>query len=240
MIFFLGTHIPQWLNKVQVPLFISRRRLVEIKKPKEATCPWALDSGGFSELSLFGTWTITPKQYAEEVARWSWQIGGMVFAAQQDWMCEPMILKKTGLSLREHQTRSLDNYDALINLNPNLPWLPVLQGWEELDYLWHLDALRRRYPVSHVGLGSVCRRQGTLEIQGIVERLAKEGVDLHGFGVKTRGLERYAHLLHSSDSMAWSYAARRSEPLPGCRGHKNCANCLSYALQWRERLVGRI
>jgi hypothetical protein len=25
--------------------------------------------------------------------------------------------------------------------------------------------------------------------------------------------------------------------MPGCTGHKNCANCLPYALQWRTNLL---
>jgi hypothetical protein len=39
--------------------------------------------------------------------------------------------------------------------------------------------------------------------------------------------------------MAWSYRARRSPALPGCTGHRNCANCLRYALAWRARLRTR-
>ena len=38
--------------------------------------------------------------------------------------------------------------------------------------------------------------------------------------------------------MAWSYAARRQPPLPGCTGHKNCANCLTYATRWRAKVCG--
>jgi hypothetical protein len=36
--------------------------------------------------------------------------------------------------------------------------------------------------------------------------------------------------------MAWSYAARRAPVLPGCTGHRNCANCLAYATRWRDRI----
>lgn len=39
--------------------------------------------------------------------------------------------------------------------------------------------------------------------------------------------------------MAWSYAARRADPLPGCTGHRNCANCLTYATAWRNRILDR-
>lgn len=88
-----------------------------------------------------------------------------------------------------------------------------------------------------VGLGSVCRRQSSSEIAAIVTALAGRGIQLHGFGVKITGLRRYGHLLTSFDSMAWSYAARRSPALPGCQTHRNCANCLHYAARWRHRVL---
>jgi len=88
-----------------------------------------------------------------------------------------------------------------------------------------------------VGLGSVCRRQAGVDIEVIVQRLAGAGLRLHGFGVKTLGLERYADLLASSDSLAWSFRARHDQPLPQCE-HKACSSCLRYALAWRERLLG--
>ncbi|MEQ4723146.1 hypothetical protein [Nonomuraea sp. B19D2] len=81
------------------------------------------------------------------------------------------------------------------------------------------------------------RRQSTGEITAIVTALASAGLRLHGFGVKTGGLDRYGYRLSSADSMAWSYAARREPPLPGCASHKNCANCLIYARRWRSRLL---
>ncbi len=39
--------------------------------------------------------------------------------------------------------------------------------------------------------------------------------------------------------VAWSYDARRGEPLPG-HAHRNCANCLPYALRWRARILNRL
>ena len=50
---------------------------------------------------------------------------------------------------------------------------------------------------------------------------------------------RYADCLASADSLAWSFEARRAAPLPGC-GHASCANCLRYAVAWRERAFGRL
>jgi hypothetical protein len=52
--FFLGTHMPHWLGLLDIPLFVSHRRLGRLKTLPRALGPWALDSGGFSELALFG------------------------------------------------------------------------------------------------------------------------------------------------------------------------------------------
>lgn len=43
-------------------------------------------------------------------------------------MCEPIMLHKTGLSIAEHQARTLSYYEELLQLAPKLPWVLVLQG----------------------------------------------------------------------------------------------------------------
>lgn len=61
---YLGTHETSWLRSAGVPLFISHRRLARLKRTLPvAIAPWALDSGGFSELSLYGGWKTTPSEY---------------------------------------------------------------------------------------------------------------------------------------------------------------------------------
>ncbi|MFG1856801.1 hypothetical protein ACGFJT_33545 [Actinomadura geliboluensis] len=240
-LFYLGAHQPHWLWTARFPLFVSHRQLARRARLRPAVCRWALDSGGFTELSLHGRWITTPGQYAEAGARYAEHLGMPDFLSQQDLMCEPFMVERTGLSVREHQERTVANYLDLRALAPALPWLPVVQGWTLPDYL-HCVELYASAGVDlaalpRVGLGSVCRRQSTAEIGHIVATLAGLGLKLHGFGVKTGGLHRYGHQLASADSMAWSYNARRLPPLPECRGHKNCANCLTYATQWRARLL---
>jgi hypothetical protein len=168
----------------------------------------------------------------------------MDFAAPQDWMCEPAMLARTGRSVPEHQERTVANYLELRHIAPGLPFIPVIQGWTLADYLRCAELYQQAgidlASLPRCGLGSVCRRQSTAEIASIVAVLASGGLRLHGFGVKTSGLDRYGHLLASADSMAWSYAARRSPPLAGCTGHKNCANCLTYATRWRGKIVTRL
>jgi hypothetical protein len=242
--FFLGTHQPGWLTDSPVPLFISDRRLRTIKRPLPAVCDWALDSGGFTELSTHGTWNNgpTPAEYVNRIRTYQRRIGRLQWAAPQDWMCEPWIVAKTGLSVLEHQSRTIDNLLELRELGPELPIIPVLQGWTVDDYLRHIDLYRAvgvdltAEPL--VGLGSVCRRQGTDEIGQIVVAVRDAGVArLHGFGVKALGLRRYGQMLTSADSMAWSMQARREPPLPGCSGHINCANCRRYAYAWARQMA---
>lgn len=242
VIFYLGTHRPAWLEQTGVPLFVSRRTLAARRRLPRALGRWAMDSGGFSELSMHGKWTIGSTPYAAEVRRSVSEIGGLDWAAIQDWMCEPWILAKTGLDIAEHQARTVQSYEDLLAAAPDLPWAPVLQGWQREDYLRHLDLyLRRGHDLRSapiVGLGSVCRRQATSEAAQLVRELSGLGLRLHGFGLKQGAFARGAHhQLVSADSLAWSFAARRrSGKCPAGRA-KNCANCLHYALEWREGVL---
>jgi hypothetical protein len=158
-------------------------------------------------------------------------------------MCEPQMLARTGLTVDRHQALTVENVSLLREHAPDIPWIPVLQGWTKADYL----ACAQRYeragieladePI--VGVGSVCKRQGTQAIGDIFGELSRAGIACHGFGVKTQGLALYSESLASSDSMAWSMDARRSAPLPG-HTHKNCADCAEWALAWRERVLASI
>lgn len=272
MRFYLGTHRPNWLWHVtDVPLFVSHRVLRGRRRrfPK-ATTSWALDSGGFTELSLYGEWRTSPVEYVAAVRRYAAELGGLAWASPQDWMCEPWITAKTGLSVAEHQARTIANYLQLRDLAPELPFIPVLQGWDEADYHAHADAYAAAgidlTAQDVVGVGSVCRRQATGQIAAILDGLWARGLRMHGFGVKTAGLALYADDLVSADSLAWSYSARvdarhpatqSARPGPGgtspsdqhspvasgsasgC-GKNSCANCLHYALAWRDQLLARL
>lgn len=243
MRFFLGTHQPGWLASAGVPLFVSYRRLANRRTLPRAAAAWALDSGGFTELSLYGDWRTRPAAYLAAVRRFRDEIGRLAWAAPMDWMCEPFLTARTGLSVAEHQRRTVDNFRQLRESAPELPIVPVLQGWRLPDYLSCVERYARagvdltREPV--VGLGSICRRQHSGEAAAIVTTLAALGIRLHGFGFKTQGLRSCAGDLVSADSLAWSYDARRKPALPGHR-HGNCANCLPYALAWRTRTLRQL
>lgn len=236
MKFYLGTHMPNWLARSVVPLFVSHRRLCSLKTLPRAICSWMLDSGAFSEVAEHGCYLSTARDYVASAYRYYNEIGSCQGMAIRDWMCEPHVVKRTGLSVRQHQGLTVDSYKELLDLAPDLPWIPVLQGYEIDEYRQHLDDYNdagfdlQRLP--RVGVGSICRRQHTDEIAQIVTMFSLHGLKLHGFGVKVKGLDKYAEHLVSADSMAWSKQARHEAPLKGHSGHKNCANCRTYAELW--------
>lgn len=125
--FYLGSPEPSWLGRDEfcdeprVPLFVSHRRLARLKTLPRARTSWALDSGGFTELSMYGDWTLHAVDYAKIVRRYYDQIGCMEWAAPQDWMCEPWILEKTGRTIQDHQLRTVANYADLRYEDDYLP-----------------------------------------------------------------------------------------------------------------------
>jgi len=293
--FYLGVHKRRWLERTDVPLFVSRSSLREsVGTFPRAKGPWSLDSGGFTEVGTYGHWTTSPSDYAREVRLWQREIGNMDWAAPQDSMCEPIVLlrslvfegviegerelvnekgfnvtkahleKKYGVDaerfgrqdwLRQrvcvHQQRTIDNLINLRELSPEVPWIPVLQGWMPEDYFAHAEAYGRAgidlRAEQTVGLGSVCRRKRLDGARKVIEVLAGPGwgLRLHGFGLKTDAFMDpvVAAGLVSADSLAWSLGARKKRGrgkrcVTGThRESMSCANCLDYALEWRERTL---
>lgn len=245
--FYLGTHKDGWLAEpafAGVPLFVSRRTLEARTRLPRAVGPWALDSGGFTELSMHGGWTMPARAYAALVRRFRDEIGNLAWAAPQDWMCEEIVVRRTGLSVERHQARTVRNLLELRAIAPELPIVPVLQGYTEAEYLRCVDL----YDAAGVdltleplvGVGSVCRRQATHEAAAIFRRLRTLGLRTHAFGAKTLGLELYGQEVASADSLAWSFQARMKRiRMEGCT-HPNCANCRVWALAWRERVLARV
>ncbi len=171
---------------------------------------WLMDSGAFTEVARHGRYRTTPATYAGLIRRWA-TCGRLLGAVAQDYMCEPFVLARTGLSVADHQRLTIERYDALCAEPLPVPVMPVLQGYRVREYLLHLaqygDRLRERM---WVGVGSLCRRNGSPEevadILGSV-RLQRPDLRLHGFGLKQLALEHpeVREALYSCDSMAWSY-----------------------------------
>lgn len=244
--------MPHWLTLTSMPLFIARRRLA--RYPGElprAMGPWVLDSGGYSELNPKGPgrWTVTIEQYAAEVTRYAAEVGRLEWAAPMDYMCEPDVVAHTGLTVAEHQRRTTRNYLDLRD-RCGAVIAPVLQGWTVTDYQRHAEQYAAagvtldQEPV--VAVGSVCRRGQDREIHTIIRTLAADGFRLHAFGVRAPALGGIADVVASADSLSWSWQARkraRAGELPDHphpRGGRSCANCLTFATDWRSRTLAKL
>lgn len=253
--FYLGAHSRAWLwsGEADFPLFVSDHIMARSRVLHRAVVRWALDSGAYSQLSRHGAWQVTPRAYVQHVASYVAEVGSMDWAAPMDWMCEPHVVAKTGLSVTEHQYRTVMNLTELEALWPEYsdapcPLIPVLQAAPgDADGYLRCAAMYEdagvdlaSYPT--VGVGSVCRAQSTSLIWRVAEELHPLGLPLHWFGVKSSGLPAVWHpgTFASFDSMAWSYAARREPPLPGCTYHQHCSDCIIWARRWRQQVLNRM
>jgi hypothetical protein len=234
--FYLGLHLPHYLSISDVPLFISDRLLRKRKSYPIAKTKWGLDSGGFTELNMHGRWITTSDEYISRVKVYKEVIGKLSFAAPQDWMCEAQVLKKTGKNVPYHIDRTVDNF-LLLREELGAVVIPVIQGFTLAEYMSCINEYAKHgidlTTESTVGLGTICRRQHTLEAQSIIRTIAELGISLHGFGLKITALKNISTVIKSADSMAWSYGARvTNEKLAGCTHSGNCANCFTYAKEW--------
>lgn len=213
MIFYVGLHQP-CDAKHFAHCCISINRLVT-RKSKFPVGRWLMDSGAFTEISRFGKYRRSVGAYYAEALRW-FENGGLDAIVAQDYMCEPFILKKTGLRVADHQALTIARYDALIGLVRGAAYvLPVLQGFSPESYVAHLMQYGGRLAAgAWVGVGSICKRNGSpIDIVNVLSAIkdCRPDLRLHGFGLKKTALMHPAvrAALHSADSMAWSFSARR-------------------------------
>ncbi len=210
--FFVGLHQPSDVQHF-ARSFVSVNRLRGRKKPLGGG-GWIMDSGAFTEIATHGGYRHSVAEYAAEIKRWAYD-PNLLAAAAQDYMCEPHILARTGLTVAEHQRLTIERYDALIAEATGVYILPVLQGYAPAEYVDHIRQYGERLATgAWVGVGSVCKRNGDPRaIEAVLWAIKQERPDLrlHGFGLKSTALGSglVRSLLHTADSMAWSYAARR-------------------------------
>ena len=230
MRFFVGLHQPSDARHFDAA-FVSVNRL-RARKSAFAVGDWIMDSGAFTEISRHGEYRHSVAEYAAQIVRWK-DNGTLLAAVSQDYMCEPFILAKTGMTVWEHQEKTIARYDELLRCETGVYIMPVLQGFEPSDYIRHVRMYGDRFAHGQwVGVGSVCKRNS--DIRAIEEVLraihhVRPDLKLHGFGLKTTALSSGVvdRLLHTADSMAWSFSARMN----GRNGN-----------DWREaaRFVNRI
>ena len=232
MRFFTGLHQPSDARHFDAA-FVSVNRL-RGRKSAFVVGDWIMDSGAFTEISTHGHYRHGVAEYAAEIRRWA-SNGNLLAAVAQDWMCEPWIVEKTGLSVAEHQRQTIERYDDLLREDvAGVYIMPVLQGYAPDDYVLHLSMYGQR--LAHgawVGVGSICKRNGDPRAVAAVlvaVKRARPDLRIHGFGLKTTALAHplVRSLLESADSMAWSFSARVERRNP---------NDWREAVRWTERIA---
>lgn len=117
--------------------------------------------------------------------------------------------------IKVHQQRTIERYDALLAEDTGAYIMPVLQGYSPGEYRSHIRQYGERLKAGMwVGVGSVCKRNtNIMSIWMVLEAIHDERPDLllHGFGLKKTSLQEpmIRDHLHTADSMAWSFAARK-------------------------------
>jgi hypothetical protein len=213
MQFYPGLHQPSDAKHFRRAC-ISIKRLQRRKKPLH--CPQVMiDSGAFTELYIHGRYTHSVADHARQLRRLHSGVAAIEIAVAQDYMCEPFILRRTGLTIEQHQRLTIERYDELRSLIHEFPILPVLQGYDPSDYVRHIDLYGDRLvPAARVGVGSVCKRNGSpVDVANVLATIkgVRADLHLHGFGIKLTAIKdgSVRALLDSADSMAWSYSARK-------------------------------
>lgn len=232
-LFYTGLHQPSDAKHF-ARACISINRLIPRKK-RIGDCKVFGDSGAFTALLLNGRFIDTVAQLA---AHWRRIIESGVADVEvivaQDFMCEPFMLARTDATdvalarmrgrygpverrklVRIHQRWTIERYDALLAENLPCLILPVLQGFDPVEYKTHVAMYGDRLKPGHwTGVGSVCKRNANpaaiLTVLSTIKAVRPD-LRLHGFGVKLTSLKNAAirALLFTADSMAWSFSARK-------------------------------
>lgn len=243
---------------VSLNRYLRNGKLRHIKPANGRTL---VDSGAFSMLKDHGRWIYTVPEFVAALGR-----ENVAAVAGMDMMCEEIVIEGgdskdghfvgsrqfLGLPanatlddcIYEHQRITVSHHVEITRLAPELNVFPTIQGSTLTQYL-RCVAMYKAAGVDLttlplVGLGSVCRRQASSEIDLIVTTLHAMGIRLHGFGVKAKGLEAYGPLLESADSMAWSIGGRHRVKLCPHGVVKHEANCPIAAVRWWREVSGRV
>ena len=188
----------QYLPRVMLSASFTRT----LKKPYKMDRPWMMDSGIGGMFKPDSKPRLSIEEYAEQIEKWQPPI-----AWTYDYPCEPSIRQRFGYTITQAQLMTNANTIRLRDTY-GLPVQSVIQGWRIPDYLNNIDKLKEEGLLTErIGIGSICRRGQTTEINRIIRYIKREmpgWVKLHGFGVKISTLKTEARYhLTSADSLSW-------------------------------------
>lgn len=224
--FFPGLHQPGDARHFALACISINRLWKRRKRVGNRRTRVFVDSGAFTALNKDGRYVQSVVVYARRLFELHTRgIVSIAVAAAQDYMCEPFILAKTGLTVLEHQRLTIERYDALVAELMRLfevarpadlpfPVMPVLQGWTREDYARHVAMYGDRLtPGMWVGVGSVCKRQGKVSaIEDVLHAIKEVRPDLrlHGFRREVHGAEERQGEGSARDRRQHGLVVRRS------------------------------
>ena len=144
--------------------------------------------------------------------------------ALRDWPHDKEILDETGRDIKNHQHWSIRDHIRCLEVadekgltsKEGAEPVPVIQGRDANDYLWHLDYMRDHGLLSRsstVSIGSLVYRDKS-EVQSIIERVKNalpSKYELHGLGLKKSQLNNVeaVEVLDSVDSTCWAFSTMK-------------------------------
>lgn len=167
-----------------------------------------IDAGGFGILATHGEYPWEVEEYHEWLEensdKFEWACG-------MDFACEDA-LSHVG-TVEERVDWTVENTTKQWNMDRSYKLLPVIQGQTVEEYVDCAERLEDAgVDISHVGLGSVCRRSQTQEIVDLVGGIRENTniENVHGFGTKMTAL-RYDVEFETMDSAAWSHEPQNGQ-----------------------------
>lgn len=171
-----------------------------------------MDSGGFTFFSRAGDYEFSMEQYIAQAHKINADYVDVL-----DYPCEPAVQREPHETNYDRIERTIENATRLMELDSEINWVMVIQGYKVEEYLYCIDRIREQGLFTDLtAIGSVCIRKKIGEAREIIYQVRKAvpgWVKLHGFGVNLRFLRDNVifYSLHSVDTGAWSMRMERGK-----------------------------
>lgn len=187
----------------------DRKRFKLTRPPADHVSSICIDSGGFTAARQWGKYPWSVQQYADFIGDVSRDVA-LDFCAIMDYACEPSVNREIYRSNKDRIKATIRNETECMRVAPDLPWLPVLQGDNQIERAFDI-AIRQRVgmlPGKYAGVGSVCGRGRAGAVETILfYRDQLPGVKFHCFGMHVQALDNdfVFDAIKSWDSYGWNW-----------------------------------
>lgn len=199
------------------------------RTPPDCLASLVLDSGGFQAARKWGAYPWDAAQYAHWGQRYQASGVPLTWLAILDFACEHGVNRAQHATNAQRIQATLTNAARCRDAAPDLPWLPVVQGYTLDEYGQCIEGYQREgWDLRYCGLGTMCGRP-VRQARSILRGLRQHYPTLvyHVFGMHLGVLDDAvaARGVHSWDSYAWDWVPngaagraawrRRQRYLPG-------------------------